>query len=232
MNARPILFSAAMVRALLSGSKSQTRRIVKWPEWVKDHDAAALGLGGRWPAIGLFSDGRPVKKFTCPYGEPGDELWVRETWQPLWAGDLCPPQGLTSADGWQISYPATGGLQEWHDEDEGKISLACKPSIHMPRWASRITLRVTSVRVERLHAISEADAMAEGVEDADANENVGIGRSLALDTRFRNYDTSDPTNTYCVTARESYASLWETINGAGSWAANPWVWCVGFEVCR
>ena len=175
MKERPILFSAPMVRALLAGTKTQTRRIVKARdlEWMDVHQ----GLR------------EPDNAERCPYGQPGgDRLYVRETWAAPHAYDHLPPR-LIPQDA-RIHYAAT--------EDRG--GLLWRPSIHMPRWASRITLEVTGVRVERLQDISEADAIAEGVY-------------------------TDP----ACPAYDAYAQLWDEINGLGSWEANPWVWVVGFH---
>ena len=178
MTARPILFSGPMVRALLAGTKTQTRRVAKpQPFWVNP------------------GDGQPNPMPKCPYGVPGDTLWLRETW-------------FQSEDSSMVHYRA--------DNDDPYVTR-WRPSIHMPRWASRITLEVTGVRVERLCAISEADAAAEGVTQC------GDGGWHAEDT---GRDGSSP----CWdTASGSYRLLWESINGPGSWAANPWVWVVSFR---
>lgn len=213
---RPILFSAPMVRALLAGTKTQTRRVVKpalsGREWVEQRET-----GGFWRC----ADGEPTcyagvwetheyaqqYPIICPYGQPGDRLWVREAhW---WFKDehdpvigYAPPK-LTAED---VLYRADG--------DDGR--RVWRPSIHMPRWASRITLEVTGVRVERLQDISEADAIAEGIE-----------RSGTFN--WRNY--LDHPYADFTSARRSYRSLWEQINGPGSWDENPWVWVVSFRRC-
>jgi len=201
MKERPILFSAPMVRAILEGKKTQTRRVVQpIPQMVSeknivtwDGDAAAL--------MRLFDQvGR-----SCPYGQTGDRLWVRETFQPMFAEGVENhwETDWKTGKGYSISYPATDGVQEFLTIDD-ELSSACKPSIHMPRWASRILLEITAVRVERLQDISEADALAEGVT---ADKYYGLDRANA----------------------RSYSHLWESINGAGSWEANPWVWVVEFK---
>jgi hypothetical protein len=182
MNSRPILFNAPMVCALLDGAKTQTRRVAKLT------DAAHIKeVGGhrRWhPAD-------PDVIAASPYGQVGDQLWVRETFCDA-------TDGLHG----RVLYRATG-------------DTACKwkPSIFMPCAASRITLEITGVRVERLQDISEADALAEGIVCAGD----GNGFQLADTTHYSN----DP--------RESYASLWESLNGAGSWDLNPWVWVIEFK---
>lgn len=176
---RPILFSGAMVRALLAGTKTQTRRVVK-PDGKYRLDLVA-------PA-----DGGPSR---CPYGAPGDRLWVRETWNTFegWAGYFY------AADDHSFGIGA--------DDDPDHIAehaVRWRPSIHMPRAVSRITLEITAVRVERLQDISEADAWAEGIPGDLLHRAQGW-------------------------APRAYQFLWEQINGPGSWDANPWVWVVEFR---
>jgi hypothetical protein len=155
---------------------------------------------------------------------------VKETWRPVASiPRRLNHYGLRTES---VQYDADRALETRQVTHGWKKPKAAKTGnvspLFMPRWASRITLEVTGVRVERVQDISERDAIAEGIEEADASENVETyERSFA--SRWRNYDTSDPTNTYCVTARESYRSLWESINGPGSWTANPWVWVVEFK---
>jgi hypothetical protein len=176
MKERGILFSAPMVRALLDGSKTQTRRILK-----PNPNATET----RTPA-GMV----PL----CPYGKVGDRLWVREAWRTVAEADALPPRDLAPAH--RLWFEANS------DNQPGFGRL--RPGMFMPRWASRITLEITGVRVERLQDISEADALAEGCaakHTADAEYN----------------------------ARKAYAVLWESINGGGSWDANPWVWVVEFR---
>jgi hypothetical protein len=206
---RPILFSAPMVRALLAGTKTQTRRVRK--------------PGGNYRLdLVAPADGGPSR---CPYGAPGDRLWVREAWMPD------PPIDDTWAS------------TQWAGCREGKIAgvperfrhprfcnyaadwlhgpVLWTPSIHMPRWASRIALEVTNVRVERLQDISEADAIAEGV---DRFPGCRQDDDTAAFNRIGPVD-----NDSFPIAR--YAALWESINGPGSWEANPWVWVVEFQRC-
>ncbi len=213
---RPILFSGPMVKAILAGTKTQTRRVVKFPKLSN-----TTRIADARPGKSLFARQSVLE---VPYGDPSDDpfervyppfelggqLWVRETWQPIWATDARPPHGESSSEGWAIGYPATDGVQEWHDEDKGVVPT-CKPSIFMRRWMSRITLEVTEVRVERLQAISEADAKAEGVETR---------RDLA----HLAYEI--------VPARTAFEELWDSINGKRegcAWSANPWVWVVSFK---
>ena len=203
---RPILFSAPMVRALLDGTKTQTRRVVK-PQ-----------------PIGLTSDGVPFvhtaddekfgrlgKVVMCPYGQPSDRLWVREAWRVEKFIDNLAPREL--ATGCSVVYEASGEAPAWR----GKL----RPSMFMPRRMSRITLEVTGVRVERLQDISEADAVAEGIERLNSpHPNVKLYRDYA------------PGHDSTVLPVYSYQTLWEQINGPDSWATNPWVWVVEFRRIR
>lgn len=203
MKSRPILFSAPMVRALLNNSKTQTRRVFKLPRghsWDELQGGQASGNieADKWP--GTWN----VSEFRCPYGQPGDQLWVRETFQPTFAPDIeRDDTDWETGKGYQLRYSATHDRVDWMDGDDN-ITRRCKPAIHMPRWASRITLEITGVRVERLQDISRGDAMNEGCP-------------------FQNMAQGDD-------PRKWYADLWESINGTGSWDLNPWVWVVEFKV--
>lgn len=170
---RPILFSAPMVRAILEGRKTQTRRI------IKSRKNNSIFMGGWTDSFILDEGNREWTLSECPYGQPGDHLWVRESWQKF---------------GKEYAYAATDG--DIYPETKWR------PSIHMPRAASRLTLEITDIRAERLHDITEADAIAEGCESGG------------------NWDSA-PT--------VQYSNLWETINGPGSWEANPWVWVITFK---
>jgi len=188
MTERGILFSAAMVRALLDGTKTQTRRVVnvKNPDWIRRHVHPYKSDNNNGKVVYGW-DGNAGDVLTCPYGQPGDRLWVRETWAP------------------HPDFPETTHRGVYRADPECKYDVArWRPSIHMPRWASRILLEITGVRVERLQDISEADAVAEGI-----SQHYAEGRR--------------------VSCRVAYAWLWESINGAGSWDANSWVWVVEFR---
>lgn len=230
MNERPILFSGPMVRAILDGRKSQTRRVVKpQPKSVGLYWRCVGGNG-----FGFMSDEGSV---SCPYGATGgSRLWVRETFvlenTREYHGDHDVP-----IDGRPIQKHESGEEHFWliphyratdpepHIvpysaalKDENDDRTRWMPSIHMPRWASRITLDIISIRVERLQDISEAEAIAEGV---DRFPGVRLDDDTAAFSRIGPVvDDSFPI------AR--YAALWESINGQGSWAANPWVWVVEF----
>jgi hypothetical protein len=213
-----------MVRAILQGRKTQTRRIVKWPDEAIFADEGCTlherKPGGYWPYAEYDGNETPLK---CPYGKPGDRLWVRETFRlpvafdgqsPRSVGEKCVDSGYRKP--WSpVRYEADGDdkfLEILHDfgGEWGKTRV----SIHMPRWISRITLEVTGVRVERLMDISESDAIAEGCSN-------------------RGWDVTDwkyPSGfANCTIAQANFASLWQEINGPGSWAANPWVWVVAFK---
>lgn len=198
MKERPILFSGPMVKAIREGRKTQTRRVVK-PSWIAAADAA----GESWGPEGDQNYWAGV----CPYGQPGDRLWVRETHR---FDGLDPRIAIRDRRLDEISYRADMISDSCCD------SCTWRPSIFMPRWASRITLEVAGVRVERLNEISEADAKAEGIED--------------VGDLWRNY-TPDSHYLHCLTLeqpRDSFRSLWESINGPGSWDLNPFVWVVEF----
>lgn len=202
MTARPILMSAPMVRALLAGTKTQTRRAMKLP--MEDKFRGLDVILGRLHAMFEHGD------LACPYGGMrGDTLWVREAFRLCAEADPIPPRDTDAA--FRVWYEADAP----HQPGAGKL----RPGMFMPRWASRITLEVAGVRVERLQDISEADAIAEGVsrfpgcrQDDDA---VAFNRIGPVD------------NDSFPIAR--YAVLWEQINGPGSWDANPWVWVVSFK---
>lgn len=199
MKERPILFSAPMVRAILDGRKTQTRRVVKpqpSPELLADYAWIRATRGSARTDAQMLSDCLP-----CPYGQPGDRLWVRETW----AYSIHALAAERDEDG-PFVYAAT------NHGTQGRLCDRWRPSIHMPRAASRITLEITAVRVERLQDISEADAIAEGIVAAKGG----------------GYHLADTTH-YGATAVDAYASLFEHINGPGSWDANPYVWVIEFK---
>lgn len=204
MKERPILFSAPMVRAILDGTKTQTRRVVKQQIIEDDRFIGGfklIGPGGVETAIG-----GPLASFQFPYGSPGDRLWVRENFCPIY------PQDPTYNGGRPIEYDYAATYQHGNRlGDSLGIKKRWEPSIHMPRVASRITLEITGVRVERLQDISEANALAEGTP-ADL---------LPMDVSRMPYPSSIEVG--------RYAALWESINGPDSWAANPWVWVVEFK---
>lgn len=214
---RPILFSAPMVRALLAGTKTQTRRAVKTHGAESFDSVRNAHMGG--PGGGLWWDGYwngslKCNRFRCPYGAPGDRLWVRET---------CIGEEL--ADGQDgVRYPADSAFRPIENSPAASIAwlklhtyrghngarIGPKvPGIHMPR------LEITDVRVERLQDITEADALAEGV----------IACRGAMAGIFVVDGCRDAT---AGSATEAYGLLWDHINGPGAWEANPWIWAVSF----
>lgn len=189
MRERPILFSGPMVRAIIEGRKTVTRRVVK-PQ--PDFLGSMTAPNTPFKTLGAGLHGQIV----CPYGQPGDRLWVRETFAVY--GD----EKMAA-----IHYRAD------RPHHVGQKGMGYKPSIHMPRWACRILLEITAVRVERLQEISEAQARAEGVQqDSDGW-----------------FDYQAPSTQCCTSAVESFRTLWSSINGTESWTANPWVWVVEFK---
>ncbi len=211
----PILFSAPMVRALLAGTKTQTRRVVKpQPTGFVGGPGITLADGSPAPLMPLDETIEPYGRvIRCPYGQPGDRLWVRETW--YFEGTDMMRHGRThSTQDGVVRYLADGARRTINTHWEAVERWMTRkpqnrPGIHMPRWASRITLEVTGVRVERLQEISEADAIAEGV-------NV-------------HPDHHGRPRTSIYSPVEAYRDLWESINGQGSWEVNPWVWVVSFK---
>ena len=177
MKQTPILFSAPMVRAILEGCKTQTRRVI---------NAKRAGH--------------------CPYGAPGDRLWVRETWATVATYDHLKPSLIPKGDAlWPVVYYAAyPEAAAWHSPNRGRV----RPSIFMPRWASRITLEITGIRVERVQSIKTSDIVAEGVSPDESY--------LGSANRYRH----------------PFVELWDSINykrGYG-WDQNPWVWVISFSL--
>lgn len=194
---RPIIYSGGMVRGLLADQKTATRRLMKpQPDFLGsmvDPNTPFKTLGA-----GLHA------RITCPYGEPGDRLWVREAWATDAQVDSIAPRELSQGE--PIWYPADDHLRQTGCSmmSRGK----CRPSIHMPRWASRILLEITAVRVERLQDITDEQALAEGVavceQDLDPDCN-------------------------CYSPRELFSILWSSLYGVESWQSNPYVWVIEFR---
>ncbi len=202
MKARPILMSSPMIRALLDGRKTQTRRVVK-PQPFK------VDAGFAWLPPKPDATGCTFSPIPCPYGKPGDLLWVRESLRIFNTVHL-----ETGEHGLAAYYSAGGGdMQTW--EWNGRGDTTGIPSIHMPRAVSRLTLELTEVRVERLQDISEADATAEGVYPITEEP----GRWLNGKVNFK-YSNPLP----------AFIGLWCSINGQLAWKDNPWVWCLSFRI--
>jgi hypothetical protein len=208
MKERPILFSAPMVRAVLEGRKTQTRRVVK-PR--RDPDFGCELSPGE--IAGEIRDGHYA---LCPHGVPGDRLWVREAFSGKHDYDAGHDGKPWPPSVWFQNDP----IWYWADgRPEHGDWTRPRPSIHMPRWASRIALEVTGVRVERLQDISETDAKAEGIEFDPRLDPCGP-------CKWRHYGKP---NTGLYPPQASFETLWSSINGADSWAADPWVWVVEFR---
>ena len=200
---RPILFSAPMVRAILDGQKTQTRRVIT----------------GKYadPVSGLD---KSFAKINCRYGQPGDQLWVRESWRTSLCADDRPPRE-TKDHGLPFWYEADDQCK-WTGATSGGPSFITpgklRPPIHMPRWGSRITLEITGIRIQRLQDMSEEDARAEGITDGGC---LNCGNSEPCGCSNPQPD-----------ARDSFIWLWGSINGKApgkSWIDSPWVWVVEFR---
>ncbi|ELY4660411.1 hypothetical protein SNO30_003083 [Cronobacter sakazakii] len=200
MTERPIIFNAEMVRAILDGRKAQTRRIIKL-----DHERGMKNPVVRGKDGAASYAGCPLASMLCPFGQPSDRLWVRETWAE--AGASAPDLKL-----YRANYPEH--VPSHYENVPPAEEIRWKPSIHMPRWASRITLEITGVRVERLASITEEDARAEGVQQIRGGF-------------WRHYQPE--WTQHQLSARGSFVTLWKSIYGEESWQANPWVWVIEFK---
>lgn len=230
-----MIFNAEMVRAILDGRKTQTRRPIKWKQ-TRFTEIGEREDGSKWP---WSEDAEHACDFwhPCPFGAVGDRIWVRETWATLgnedgccidWEGNLCKGDERSAARIYRASCeqrPGDYGLWSIPDDaywkphtKEHKFEGAWRPSIHMPRWASRILLEITDVRVERLNAISEEDAEAEGID---------------MEALYDSQDCYDCIADHNMTGRPTvtgaFKYLWESIYGEESWKANPWVWVIEFK---
>jgi hypothetical protein len=212
---RPILFSGPMVRAILDGRKTQTRRIIKpQPHPLNGNFEVCHYYGSHIDRHGIQQPDDDLSfgicdvdgewGIKCPFGQDADHLWVRESWSVSNIYDNVSPSNicvnLPKGPGrppTKVLYPATDSISD---------CIRRRPSIHMPRWASRITLEISGVRVERLQNISLKDAIAEGVEW-----------------------NSSPTRQGNTNPKSAFKHLWEQINGEGAWHANPWVWVIEFK---
>jgi hypothetical protein len=219
---RPILMSAPMVRPTLADTKLQTRRAVKHP--LLCNLSFIVDCGDGW-----WGDEDGEVQARCPYGQPGDRLWVRE------AFDFLPAGGTDEPNACEIVYWATGSHEKRSAPSTYNPMIygheKIRPSIHMPRWASRITLEVTGVRVERLQDISESDAIAEGMERLPAPVIDGgwSGPNRFTLKGMGKGSCAGLVSWNAPTAAELYQHLWEEINGLDSWYENPWVWVVEFK---
>ncbi|HDU4693671.1 ASCH domain-containing protein [Klebsiella pneumoniae] len=230
MKERGMIFNGEMVRALLDGRKTQTRRIMKAQpseDFTPMNMALEADYKARWYTPGIVDkDGylQPAGKevfgvanenegYSCPFGAVGDRIWVRETWARY----------NIDQDSHDMAYRTTIP-EDWPE------SGRWRPSIHMPRWASRILLEITGVRVERLNAISEEDAQREGVHTEVWDQTV-VARNYAARDEFFQFWSEDMPHYVEMNQlyRSSFRSLWESIYGAENWLANPWVWVIEFK---
>ncbi|BEL74396.1 ASCH domain-containing protein [Serratia marcescens] len=222
MKERPVIFNSEMVRAILDGRKTQTRRVIanvspdnciplhkptKTKDGIYTHVMDAPGHG------------------LCPFGQVGDRLWVRETFAVLGNEDGCPidwdgnlikgdekhAARIYKASCWQ--EPGNYGLWSIPDRDT-QYEGAWRPSIHMPRWASRMTLEITAVRVERLNSIGDVEAMREGIQNLTTCSHADFGIPGVVNAQH---------------PVRAFQLLWESIYGEESWSANPWVWVIEFR---
>jgi len=218
MRERPILFSGPMVRAILSGAKTQTRRVVK-PQppmgceyIINGAYSHALCRSIENPDLWVPPTARSTDhRLPCPCGQPGDRLYVKERHEFVNTNE----HGVL-----QCLYKADDALRDMFDAPYVPKMFRGRPPICMPRWASRITLEITEIRVERLNEIGEGDAKAEGI----------------VPHRKGGWCWEQPpkgiegTNHFgAKTARDAYSDLWESINGPGSWEQNPYVWVIAFR---
>lgn len=235
MRERPIILSTDMVRAVLDGRKTQARRIVKnqhdtpyWSIKPAENPLHAVHTHDWWLPVG----NQPHSALpTCPFGVPGDRLWVREKWSVVTHAfsdegsmiDYVPDRPVKAVhekpfgNGYYSGHAiyAADGDFTWCDEDGCADGISrWKTSSQMPRWASRITLEVTAVRVERLQDISERDAAAEGVEQLKEGF-------------WRHYQPG--WTQHQLSARGSFVTLWNSLYGDDSWQLNPWVWVIEFK---
>lgn len=215
MKELPMIFNAEMVRAILNGHKTQTRRPVKFP--FRD-----VNLGCELSGNELAGELSASNYWNSRVGQPGDRIWVRETWQAI--------HEELNDDGYvdETTYAPAIPKEEdnyWHPvyaadnwcEDREQRGFPWRPAIHQPRWASRIFLEITSVRVERLNSICDHDVLQEGLYQLPAS-----GR-FCLHPGMQYFGLAS------YSAQEAYSWLWQSIYGADSWQANPWVWVIEFK---
>lgn len=220
MTEKPIIFSAPMVRAILAGRKTQTRRLLRFPAWATENGqpmATVLHNLQHVGGVAYYVDGAPRKTMTLRWAK-GDRLWVKET--HAWADQMA--EGVEREDPVCVAYRADQTAIAHEHENVHYLDTTgwnwdrfkWRPSIYMPRWASRLTLEVTAVRVERLQDITELDALEEGVEGVTQN-----GRLNGVEGEY----VAGP-------ARDEFATLWDSINAKrATWASNPWVAVVEFK---
>lgn len=226
MKERGMIFNGEMVRAILDGRKTQTRRPIKWKQ-TRFTEIGEREDGSKWP---WSEDAEHACDFwhPCPFGAVGDRIWVREAFRVH----------SRATDVATLVYKASE-RNSWTEQTRRVPVAVCNkpatpekwpPSLHMPRWASRILLEITDVRVERLNAISEEDAQREGVHTEVWDQTV-VARNYAARDEFFQFWSEDMPHYVEMNQlyRSSFRSLWESIYGAENWLANPWVWVIEFK---
>ncbi|CAH1457658.1 MULTISPECIES: hypothetical protein [Klebsiella] len=225
MKERGMIFNSEMVRAILDGRKTQTRRIMKVQPESNQLGLLLITDSTKHSDIGKYhwaesnATGNHVrsKLFSCPFGAVGDRIWVRETWSSDFANYYPNDRVWYAADNnRRLDIEVVDGVRGiYSPESDVHVPFRWQPSIHMPRWASRILLEITNVRVERLNAISEEDARAEGIIDGGC------------------LNCGEPEPCGCANpepdATDAFAYLWQSIYGQENWNANPWVWVIEFK---
>lgn len=241
---RPILFSGAMVAAVIAGRKTQTRRVVKEPSWAHPGDSE-MELDGSGKLVCICAQTGCFAEIPRLYGVPGDRLWVRETCKyGGYSGQgLITGKAYGQWDGWGVGPQKHPG-PFWDFRE--KYSDKWCPAIHMPRWASRLTLEITEVRVQRLQEISKEDARAEGAEAADSGLECtecdwigfecsrGVQESGQIDDPFLLCPKCDEVCAHPPIDEQyrfGFRQLWDSINAkrGHGWEKNPWVWAVSFR---
>ncbi|WP_155008927.1 hypothetical protein [Klebsiella quasipneumoniae] len=245
MKERGMIFNGEMVRAILDGRKTQTRRPIKWKQ-TRFTEIGEREDGSKWP---WSEDAEHACDFwhPCPFGAVGDRIWVRETWSDVNLDgapavayraddevyDLMENESLFDEDGafnYQDTRVSKYQFAAWHSDLISGIEGNWRPSIHMPRWASRILLEITGVRVERLNAISEEDAIAEGMQgvicpcckgDSEYSTSQYDAETLAV--------VDEIPCRACESNRSKFFTLWDSIYGYGQHCIGEWVWVIEFK---
>lgn len=249
---RPILMSGPMARACLDDSKTETRRVIK-PQpkglpkgaycdpYNHNYEHFTFWLPDNRMILSAGGNVKNTAHWRCPYGVPGDKLWVRESWAKAVTHKDHPDDNYVGCNQALIVYKADGAALSYIMDTCDDYPTLCgkprqrfdmpkrwRPSIHMPRWASRILLEIVELRAERLQDVTEAGAMAEGIrrELVVVGSNCNGGRHCE-EVEYSYYYSGCPDG--FETAVDAYAHLWDAINGKGAWADNPWVWVVKFK---
>lgn len=240
MKERGMIFNGEMVRAILDGRKTQTRRIMKVQPESSEFGLRYIAESSLAKEVGMYfwslSDACGMKArskpFACPFGTVGDKIWVRETWSGDFANYYPNDRVWYAADNnRRLDIEVVDGVRGiYSPESDVHVPFRWRPSIHMPRWASRILLEITDVRVERLNTISEEDAQREGVHTEVWDQTVVARNYAAIDEFFQFWSDDMPHYVEMNQLHQSsFRSLWASIYGSDSWNANPWVWVIEFK---